>query len=101
MSGSSEPYDGILRGLEQMLAHIKGEGDASLYRVHHIKPLDVRAIRAKTGLTQEAFAQRFGFSVNTLRHWEQGKRQPEGPARSYLKVIDADPEAVRKALRAA
>ena len=41
------------------------------------KHLDVRAIRGKTGLTQEAFAQRFGFSVNTLRHWEQGRRYPE------------------------
>lgn len=94
-------HDGIARGLEQMVAYIKGEADLSLYRVHQPKLLDVRAIRAKTGLTQEAFAQRFGFSVNTLRHWEQGKRQPEGPARSYLKVIAADPEAVRRALRAA
>ena len=99
----SDAGDSILRGLEQALAHIKGEADPSQYRVHYIavEVLDVRAIRAKTGLTQEAFAQRFGFSVNTLRHWEQGKRQPEGPARSYLKVIDADPEAVRRALRAA
>lgn len=97
----SDAGDSILRGLEQALAHIKGEADLSQYRIHYRKVLDVRAIRAKTGLTQEAFAQRFGFSVNTLRHWEQGKRQPEGPARSYLKVIDVDPEAVRRALRAA
>ena len=39
-------------------------------------------------MTQEEFAGRFGFSVNTLRHWEQGKRQPEGPTRAYLLVID-------------
>ena len=42
-----------------------------------------------------------GFSNNTLRHWEQGLRQPEGPARAYLLVIDREPEAVEKALRAA
>jgi hypothetical protein len=36
-----------------------------------------------------------------LRHWEQGKRYPEGPARSYLKVIDREPQAVRRALKAA
>ena len=47
-------------------------------------------------MTQEAFAQRFGFSVNTLHHWEQGKRYPEGP----VKVIDRDSEAVVRALRA-
>src|SRR5260370_42145058 len=52
-------------------------------------------------MTQEEFAGRFGFSVNTLRHWEQGKRQPEGPTRAYLLVIDRAPKAVQKALRAA
>jgi putative transcriptional regulator len=52
-------------------------------------------------MTQEEFAGEFGFSVNTLRHWEQGKRQPEGPARAYLLVIDRAPKTVQKALRAA
>ncbi len=92
--------EGILIGLNEALAHARGEHVPGLV-VHHPKILDVRAIRAKTGMTQEQFAQRFGFSVNTLRHWEQGKRYPEGPARSYLKVIDKDPEAVMRALRAA
>ncbi|HVY99223.1 MAG TPA: helix-turn-helix domain-containing protein [Dongiaceae bacterium] len=58
-------------------------------------------IRATIGMTQEEFARRFGFSVNTLRHWEQGKRQPEGPTRAYLLVIDRAPKAVQKALEAA
>ncbi len=96
----SEVADGIRRGLEQAIAYARGEHVPGLV-VHYPKILDVRAIRAKTGMTQEQFAQRFGFSVNTLRHWEQGKRYPEGPARSYLKVIDKDPEAVMRALRAA
>jgi putative transcriptional regulator len=63
--------------------------------------IDVRAIRTKLGMTQEEFAGRFGFSVNTLRHWEQGKRQPEGPTRAYLLVIERAPKAVQKALHAA
>ena len=58
-------------------------------------------IRMKLGLTQQAFAARFGFSINTLRHWEQGKREPEGPTRAYLLVIDRAPHAVQKALRIA
>jgi putative transcriptional regulator len=49
-------------------------------------------------MTQEEFAGGFGFGVNTLRHWEQGKRQPEGPTRVYLLVIDRAPKAVLKAL---
>ena len=52
-------------------------------------------------MTQEAFAEQFGFSVNALRHWEQGKRWSEGPTRAYLLVIDRAPKTVRKALRAA
>jgi putative transcriptional regulator len=51
-------------------------------------------------MTQEAFAGQFGFSINTLRHWEQGRRIPEGPTRAYLLVIDRDPTAVQRALRA-
>jgi putative transcriptional regulator len=52
-------------------------------------------------MTQQVFAARFGFSVNTLRHWEQGKREPEGPTRAYLLVIDRAPNAAQKALRIA
>ena len=73
----------------------------SAYRVHVPALIDVRAIRTKLGMTQEEFAGRFGFSVNTLRHWEQGKRQPEGPTRAYLIVIERAPKAVQKALHVA
>lgn len=52
-------------------------------------------------MTQEEFAGRFGFSVNTLRHWEQGSRQAEGPIRAYLLVIERAPKAVQKALQTA
>ena len=97
----NEVEKSILRGLEEVLAYVKGEADPALYRVHQPKILDVAAIRKKTGMTQERFAQRFGVSVNTLRHWEQGTRYPEGPARTLLKVIDKEPEAVERALRAA
>jgi len=91
----------IRRGLEQALAYSRSEADRSKYRVHVPRRIDVRAIRARLGMTQEEFAARFGFSVNTLRHWEQGKRQPEGPTRAYLIVIDHAPKTVQKALRAA
>lgn len=93
--------DSIRRGLEEAVAFAKGEADASRYRVHVPKRVDVKAIRTRLGMTQEEFAARFGFSVNTLRHWEQGKRQPEGATRAYLLVIDRDPKAVQKALQAA
>ena len=70
-------------------------------RVHVPPEVDVRAIRAKHGMTQEEFAARFGFSVGTLRQWEQGKRRPVGSTRAYLRVFGRAPEALREALRAA
>jgi putative transcriptional regulator len=97
----SKVGEGIIRGLEQALAFIDGTGDESQYVVHIPAEIDVRAIRGRLGLTQQEFAVRFGFSVNTLRHWEQGRRVPEGPTRAYLLVIDREPQAVQKALRIA
>ena len=97
----SKAASSIRRGLEQALAYAKGGAPKKAYRVHVPVRVNVRAIRSKLGLTQQAFAATFGFSINTLRHWEQGKRVPEGPTRAYLLVIARAPEAVQKALRVA
>jgi putative transcriptional regulator len=93
--------DDIRQGLLEAIAYARGEADLSKYRVHVPKAVNVRAIRSRLGMSQTQFAAAFGFSINTLRHWEQGKRQPEGAARAYLMVIDREPKAVRRALKAA
>ena len=69
-------------------------------RLRVVDALDVTAIRAKTGLSQDRFATAFRISPHTLRNWEQGRRIPEGPARALLMAINRDPEAVMRALRA-
>jgi putative transcriptional regulator len=91
----------MIRGLEQALAIANGAAKRGTYVVHIPAEIDVRAIRGRLGLTQQQFAIRFGFNINTLRHWEQGRRVPEGPTRAYLLVIDREPAAVQKALRIA
>ena len=93
--------DRIRKGLEQAVRYANGRAFRNAYRVHVPAHVDVRAIRVKLGMTQQTFAARFGFSVNTLRHWEQGKREPEGPTRAYLLVIHRAPDAVQKALQIA
>ncbi len=98
---ASKIADSIRSGSEQAVAQAEGAEGANRYAVHIPRDIDVRAIRGKLAMTQEEFAGRFGFSVNTLRHWEQGQRVPEGPTRAYLIVIDRNPKAVQKALRAA
>ncbi|MBV8657760.1 MAG: helix-turn-helix domain-containing protein [Burkholderiales bacterium] len=92
----SKLFDSIKQGLTEAIQHQRGEPVPAV--VHRIEPLDVKAIRAKTGMTQQAFAARFGVSLGTLRHWERGDRQPHGPARVLMRVIDANPEAVLAAL---
>ena len=60
----------------------------------------VKTIRAKTKLSQAKFASLILIDVGTLRNWEQGRREPTGPARALLKAIDNNPTAVLKALHA-
>jgi putative transcriptional regulator len=96
----SRVADSIRRGLRDAVAYAEGKADESGYRVHVPAKIDVKAIRIRLDMTQQEFAGRFGFSVNTLRHWEQGSRQPEGPTRAYLRVIERAPKAVQKALQA-
>ena len=62
--------------------------------------VDVRGIREKLHLSQSAFAAQFGFTAAAVRQWEQGRRQPHGPARVLLTIIDREPNAVRRALEA-
>ncbi len=67
-------------------------------RVYNPPIPDVKAIRQKLGLSQAAFANRFGFSARTVQQWEQGRSVPDRPARILLRVIECAPEAVDQAL---
>jgi putative transcriptional regulator len=58
----------------------------------------VRTLRRALGLTQEEFAARYHIPLGTLRDWEQGRTEPDQPARAYIKVIASDPEGVSRAL---
>lgn len=85
----SEVFESVMRGLEDALAHSRGEKTEVLeYRP---RAVDVKEVRRKTGLSQTRFAATFGISVNTLRHWEHGDRRPQGPALVLLNAADADP----------
>ncbi len=63
--------------------------------------IDVVAIRARTGLSQRAFAERFGLDPRAVQDWEQGRRKPTRSVASYLRVIDKAPELVAAALEEA
>jgi putative transcriptional regulator len=58
----------------------------------------VRTIRQRLGLSQQQFAARFGFSVETIRNYEQGHCKPRGAARVLLQIMGYEPDAVTRAL---
>src|SRR5262245_33106005 len=58
----------------------------------------VKTLRRTLGLTQEEFAARYRIPLGTLRDWEQGRTEPDQPARAYLKVIASNPDWVSRAL---
>jgi putative transcriptional regulator len=88
----------ILQGAREALAYAKGEADAEQFRIHVPSTVDVRAIRKKLGLSQTAFAARYGFSIGRVRDWEQGRSNIDTPSRILLTVIDKEPDAVERAL---
>ena len=97
---SRRAFDNIKAGLEDAIAIARGDADPATYRVHVPAEVDVKAIRQKLGMSQAAFARSFGFTLDAVQNWEQGRRRPEGAARAFLKVIEREPDAVRRALAA-
>lgn len=87
-------YESMKRGLAQAKAFIDGERKG--FVVH--EPIDIKAIRMRTKMTQAKFAKAYGLPLGTLKDWEQGRRRPDAPARSLLAVIEKEPEIVAKAL---
>ena len=63
--------------------------------------VNVKKLRERLGLTQQAFAEAYGIPIGTLRDWEQRRKNPDAPARAYLEVIEADPERIATLRRVA
>lgn len=91
--------DRIISSARQALAYAQGERQG--FATHVPEAVDVRAIRETEGLSQEAFAKRYGFTVGAVRDWEQGRRRPERSARILLTLIQREPDVVRRVLTAA
>jgi putative transcriptional regulator len=92
-------HDSLVRGLEEALAFRRGVvKGASVHHVEVPEDVDVAAIRARTGLSQGAFARSIGVPRATLLNWEQGRRRPTGPARVLLALIDRRPALVTELL---
>ena len=94
----SDAFDRIMQGLKEAEAYLDGHTEGSITRHIDVPIPDVRAIRARTGLSQAEFARSIGVSKGTLLNWEQARRSPEGPARVLLALIAKDPGIVQRML---
>lgn len=85
--------DDLMQSLSEAVAHTEGKGPALVH-----DPVNPCEVRKRVKLTQEQMAPLMGMSVSGYRKWEQGQRQISGPAANLLRVIEREPDAVRRAL---
>jgi len=100
MSGDGmdkEDFDNLVEGLRDVAAWHKGKREGFVAHVPAV--VDVQAIRKAHKQTQEAFARTYGFSVASVRDWEQGRRQPERAARILLAMIAKEPQTVKRVMK--
>jgi putative transcriptional regulator len=99
----------LVESLQQAIAYERGE--LTDVRVHSMEvtarkahaekppwfaPFLIREIRQKLGVSQAIFAEMLGVSASTVRAWEQGKREPEGPARRVLQLAESHPGVLKE-----
>jgi putative transcriptional regulator len=89
-------FERLAESMTQMNEIIDGERAPS--REFVVDALHIKEIRKKTGLTQTKFCHLIDVNLGTLRNWEQGRREPTGPAKALLRAISKDPRHVLAAL---
>lgn len=93
---NTQDFENLLESVKQADAIIKGDREPS--RITEAAAYRVRSIRQSLELTQPEFARLVRVSVGTIRNWEQGRRQPVGPAAALLQALKNDPQHVIKAI---
>ncbi len=88
----------ILTGMQEAIVYAKGKLKAKKHDIL-LSSIDVQEARDQLQLTQKQFATTFGVSIATLRNWEQKRRLPTGASKVLLKIIQKEPEIVKRVLR--
>ncbi len=92
----SKLFEEMAQGTAEARAYMEGERKG--FKATLPESIDVRELRNRLHLSQGRFADAFGLSVDSVRHWESGRRTPEAAARALLTVIAFDPQLVMRAL---
>jgi putative transcriptional regulator len=91
--------DDLIASMSEALEHARGKRKAKVHRIP-MQPIDVKSIRSQLKLTQDQMSELLGVSLSGYRKWEQGQRQPQGAARTLLKIMAKEPKSVLRALDA-
>mgnify|MGYP004705833553 FL=1 len=89
-------FERLTESMTQMNEIVEGSREPS--RETTVTAVKVKAIRTATGLSLSGFAKLISVNVDTLKNWEQGRREPTGPAKALLRAIERDPQHVIPAL---
>ena len=84
----------ILEGIKEIKAYKDGKITLKTRKLK--EPSSPKTIRSKLNLSQSAFAALMGVSTRTVQDWEQGRREPKGPAKSLLRIAEQYPEVFLK-----
>ncbi|MHC2021360.1 helix-turn-helix domain-containing protein [Methylobacterium sp. CM6247] len=96
----SQVGDDLVEAFQEMAAYLRGEVEAQSYEMQDdlITPERVKAIRRTVAASTKEFEQRFRISARTMEPYEQGRRRPDAAMQALLRVIEREPDAVRRAL---
>jgi putative transcriptional regulator len=90
-------FEELVASLEEARAVHRGERKAA--RITRMATVDVAAVRRRMGMTQQRFAAMMRVPLGTLRNWEQGRRQPDGPSALLMMIASLYPEVVTQVAR--
>lgn len=95
---NEKDFEKLVTSVKQMGSIMHGEEIS--HRRSVLSNTSVKTLRENLGLTQAEFSTMIGVSIKTLQNWEQGRREPDGPAKALLRVVEKEPQAVMSALHA-
>ena len=95
---NEKEFEMLTQSIKQAGSIKKGKRRPS--RKRKLQYPDIKRIRSELDVSQEEFALMIGVSARTLQNWEQGRREPDGPAKALLQVAAKNPKAILEALHA-
>lgn len=92
----TELFEELMQSVREAGAIVRGEAQpARTTTLSTPTAPAVRPLRESLGLSQKAFSRALDVSAGTVRNWEQGRRQPTGPARVLLTLVAQQPGVLK------